>query len=63
MYNAQLEYVAEQERIGNAFVLRPEATLTIGHITHDANKMRETYNIGRALAEKRIEEIRSYVER
>ena len=63
MYNAQLEYVAEQERIGNAFVLRPEAPLTIGHITHDANKMRETYNIGRALAEKRIEEIRSYVER
>lgn len=61
MYNAQLAYVAEQERTGNALVLRPEAPLTIGHITHDADKMRQTYNIGRALAEKHLEEIRGFV--
>lgn len=61
MYNAQLEYVAEQERQGKTLVLRPESALTIGHITHDADKMWETYNIGRALAEKRLEEIKEYV--
>lgn len=61
MYNAQLEFVAEQERQGKTLVLRPESALTIGHITHDADKMWETYNIGRALAEKRLEEIKEYV--
>ena len=61
MYNAQLEYVAEQERQGKTLVLRPESALTIGHITHDADKMWESYNIGRALAEKRLEEIKEYV--
>ena len=61
MYNAQLEYIAEQERQGKTLVLRPESALTIGHITHDADKMWETYNIGRALAEKRLEEIKEYV--
>lgn len=61
MYNAQLEYVSEQERQGKTLVLRPESALTIGHITHDADKMWETYNIGRALAEKRLEEIKEYV--
>lgn len=60
MYNAQMEYVAEQERVGNALVLRPESPLTIGHITHDADKMWETYNLGRALAEKRLDEIKEY---
>ena len=61
MYNAQLEYVSEQERQGKTLVLRPESALTIGHITHDADKMWETYNIGRTLAEKRLEEIKEYV--
>ena len=61
MYNAQLEYVAEQERVGNTLVLRPESVLTIGHISHDADKMWETYNIGRALAEKRLEEIKEFM--
>ena len=61
MYNAQMEYVAEQERVGNTLVLRPESALTIGHITHDADKMWETYNIGIALAEKRLGEIKEFV--
>lgn len=61
MYNAQLEYVAEQERLGKALVLRPEKALTIGHITHDAEKMRQTYNTGRALAEKHLGEIRTFI--
>lgn len=60
MYNAQMEYVAEQERVGNALVLRPESPLTIGHVTHDADKMWETYNLGRTLAEKRLDEIKEY---
>lgn len=61
MYNRQLLYVAEQESKGNVIVIQPESTLPISHITHDRAKMRETYNLGRKAAEKKLPEIMSMV--
>ena len=39
MYNQQLEYVREEERKGNTYVIRPPQKLVIGHISHDENEM------------------------
>lgn len=61
MYNAQRNYVARQEATGKALVIRPLKPLPIKLISRNPALLRETYNIGRATAEKRIEEIRSYL--
>lgn len=54
MYNEQLRYVAEEERKGNALVIRPDAPLAIGHITHDPGTMQQAYDLGRQAAEKQM---------
>ena len=62
MYNAQRDYVNQQEAAGNALVIRPTEPLPVKRLTKDPAVLRATYNIGRAAAEKRLEEIRSYLE-
>ena len=57
MYNRQLEYVAEAERQGRCLVIRPEEKIPIGHISHDASKMRLVYEQGRQVGEQYIDRI------
>lgn len=57
MYNAELRYIAEQAAKGNTLVLCPERALPIGRISHNRNHMRETYNLGRTLAETQLSRI------
>ena len=57
MYNKQLVYVYEAEQAGRALVIRPDAKLPIGHISHDPEEMQRVYDIGREMGERRIEEI------
>ena len=47
MYNAQLDYVHEQEVAGNTFVIAPSAPLPIGRVEMNPEKMRAVYAIGR----------------
>ena len=47
MYNEQLGHVNEQERKGNAFVIRPDRPLDIGHISHNPDEMKAVYETGR----------------
>ena len=61
MYNAQLRYIAEQEATGNTLILCPEKKLPIGHLSHSRQKMQETYDLGRALAEKELARIQAFV--
>jgi len=63
MYNAELRYVAEQQAAGNALVLCPEQTLPIGHLSHSRSRMRETYALGRELAERELPRIQAFVEK
>lgn len=63
MYNAELRYVAEQQAAGNALVLFPEQTLPIGHLSHSRSRMRETYALGRELAERELPRIQAFVEK
>ena len=62
MYNCQLDYVAEAERLGRCLVIRPDKTIPIGHFSHDANQMRHVYELGRAVGERYIEKIKEYYE-
>ena len=57
MYNRQLGYVYEAEQAGRALVIRPDAKLPIGHISHDPEEMQRVYDIGREAGEKHIDAI------
>ena len=61
MYNAQRDYVNQQEAAGKALVIRPTEPLPIKRLTKDSALLRATYNIGRATAQRRLEEIKAYL--
>lgn len=61
MYNRQLLYVAEETKKGNTLVLCPEETLPIGRVSHNREKMQQTYHIGRSMALRRLEEIKAFL--
>lgn len=60
MYNKQLEYVAQAERKGRCLVIRPDAKIPIGHISHNPQQMQHVYQIGRAIGERYIERIKDF---
>ncbi len=60
MYNKQLEYVAQAEREGRCLVIRPDAKIPIGHISHNSQQMQHVYQIGRAIGERYIERIKDF---
>lgn len=60
MYNNQLEYVRQEEKKTNTLVLRPETALTIGHLSHNPDDMQATYEHGRKVATKHLEEIKAF---
>ena len=57
MYNYQLEYVANAERLGRCLVIRPEEKIPIGHISHNPDQMRHVYELGRQAGEQHIDRI------
>ena len=57
MYNCQLEYVAEAERLGRCLVIRPDENIPIGHLSKDPQQMRHVYELGRAVGERYIDSI------
>ena len=63
MYNQQLEYVREEERKGNTYVIRPPQKLVIGHISHDENEMQGVYQMGRRVGEGRLKDIVEFLEK
>jgi len=63
MYNRELKYVCEAEREGRCLVIRPEEKIPIGHISHDPDEMRHVYEIGRALGERNLKDIKAFYKR
>lgn len=61
MYNSQLDYLAEQERLGHAFIIAPAEPLPIGRIDTDPEKMKRVYALGRAAAEAAMERLLFYL--
>lgn len=62
MYNEQLQYLAEEEKKGNILLIYPEDTLPIGRTELDEEKMRYVYQLGRASAERRLQEIKNFLQ-
>ena len=60
MYNAELEYVAAQEKAGNALVIRPLQKLEIGHTCHDPELMAKTYHLGRTQAIAHLQSLKQF---
>jgi len=61
VYNASLDHIAQQEKNGNLLVIRPLEKLPIGRTENDPDKLRKVYEIGRSVAEHRIEEINAFL--
>lgn len=62
MYNEQLQYLAEEEKKGNILLIYPEDTLPIGRTELNEEKMRKVYQLGRASAEGRLQEIKNFLQ-
>lgn len=61
MYNKQLEFVQQEERSGNTFVIRPQATLNVGRMTHNPDKMQEIYEEGRKVATVELQKLQQFL--
>lgn len=60
-YNASLDHIAQEEKNGNLLVIRPLEKLSIGRTENDPDKLRKVYEIGRRIAEERVEEIKAFL--
>jgi predicted patatin/cPLA2 family phospholipase len=61
MYNKQLKYVRKSEEEGRTFVFAPPEKLPVGRMEHDANKILETYRIGRRVANENLEKLKEFM--
>ena len=62
LYNRQVAYAHSEAAAGRALVLQPEQDLGIPHVCHDAALMRHVYETGRELAERRLPEVRAFLD-
>jgi len=60
MYNAELSYLEEQERLGNILLIYPQKTLPIGRTEQDEPKMRLVYSLGKKKALEMLAAITSF---
>ena len=61
VYNKQLAHVREAEENGTAFFIRPPEKLPVSHVTHDPDKLRTVYAIGRSTALSVLPALRSFL--
>lgn len=61
VYNETLSYIAEQEKQGKLFVIRPKEKLQIDRVEKNPDKLKEIYDIGRQTAASRIAEMKEFL--
>ena len=61
VYNQTLEYIAEQEKQGKLFVIRPKEKLRIGKVEKDPEKLKEIYDLGRETAALQLSAVRDFL--
>jgi len=62
MYNAEVAYVQEQAKVGNAFVIQPPESLNIGSVCHEPDELERVYQIGRKTMKHKVKELRNFQE-
>ena len=61
MYNLQMDEIDEREKSGASLVIRPLSPLNIGHVEKDPAELERVYMLGRADAERRLNEIKAFL--
>lgn len=61
MYNAELDYVRNEEAAGRAFVIRPRTALPIKHITRNATLLQQAYDEGRSVMQDQLSGLMEYL--
>ena len=61
-YNETLQYIKDLENKGEIYVIRPPDKLEIGAVEHNPDKLQRVYDIGRAEAVQKIDEIKRFLE-
>lgn len=61
-YNETLEYIEQQEKLGNIFVIRPKEKLCVDRIEKDKAKLQKTYELGYEVAKEQYEAIKKFME-
>ncbi len=62
MYNAQLEYVEEQQRQGNALVVCPEREIPISRVSEKPKELRMVYEMGRQKGKATLPRIQEFLQ-
>lgn len=61
-YNEIQEAIAKLENEGRIFVIRPEEPVLVSRVEKDVQKLRDLYEIGKTVANKRMEDMLAYLE-
>lgn len=61
MYNEQKRYVRSREKTGEILVIRPKEPLHISAVEKDPAQLQRVYDLGRAEAAARLEEIKAFL--
>ncbi len=62
MYNREKSYVRRREKEGSVLVLRPGAPLNINPVEKDPDELQRVYDLGRAAALEKLDDIRKFFE-
>src|SRR5574344_1929700 len=62
-YNAELEHVDARVAAGAALLIAPDEPLEISRLCHDPDVMQRVYDIGRSVAERRLDEVLDFIGR
>ncbi len=60
-YNQQMREIAQREKLGISFVIRPPKSLNIGRIERNPDELERVYQIGRVETLRQIAEIQSFL--
>jgi len=62
MYNAQKEFIREEEAKGKALLIYPDEPLNIGRTSQNETEMCRVYELGRRKGKELLSELKSYVQ-
>ena len=61
VYNETLRYIERKEAAGDILVLRPQAQLPVSRVEKNPLRLLRAYEIGRSMAQARMEELRTFL--
>lgn len=61
VYNETLDFIEAQVAEGKLFVIRPDVKPDVGRVERDPDKLRQLHAVGRAVAEREMEGLRSFL--